>query len=717
MKKTYYWIAGAIVIIAVTVGLFLWKGRSLTATQAAGTSAEEIAEPKIVLRELQAQKADEEKFFEAVRQVSGAGFDSLSNEQKLSALLRLADDGEATNRLLAVQKLSEIETVDNSRVQKLIARLQDENPWVVEEAVLALAKLHASEAAAPLRQLLAELRKQPAVEYVPFANTALMAVHGRVQTNEGKNEFGFRLTSFAKSESNQPGELNDREKMALFILPEFEWCVTLPNFKTNWEKLQSSEFAKQLLQLQAWEDFKAAAPFSRFFALQEKLDKELGPLGGKMNYLIDPLGDEVAIATYPTDEGDNLLLVTPANLKAQALNATMKALGKVRSGDVTIEKQAYRGENIFHVYLNNKKASLFRYAVVENYLVIADDEQVLVRAIASYKNSEESSLAYQPAFRQALQQTGDTSFLLAYINPEKLLALSQSPQVSETLVATVEKALRDITGETFIVAPDSVDRRGRLSYDAAAVDEQTLRFIPANAILCYATTAINPPLFWSYVTTKRAEKEAIKGFETRSNLNLGRDLISKIDNRLLYFFAGIDTTGPRFFRRQLIGVHLREAQGVEKYCTKLLKYLYSPKEEIQVEDYSGAKIHYVKSPTTFEPNFAIVDGYLLMAFDRATLRAAIDASQGSTIASNAEFVAARSRIETPENSVAYFNAEEFLNNYQAYLASYDRVTNLFDGNDLQTRIEPLFALVRANVQVGAGKVSAEGNGEMVLGMK
>jgi hypothetical protein len=717
MKKIYYWIAGAAIIVAVGVGLFLWKGKNLTTPQAAGTSAEEIAEPKIVLRELQSQKADEEKFFEAVRQVSGAGFDSLSNEQKLSALLRLADDGEATNRLLAVQKLSELETADNNRVQKLIARLQDENPWVVEEAVLALTKLRASEAAAPLRQLLSELQKQPTIEYVPFANTALLAAHGRVQTNNGKNEFGFQLTSFAKAENPPPGELNDREKMALFILPEFEWCVTLPNFKTNWEKLQNSEFTKQLVQLQAWQDFKAAAPFSRFFALQEKLDAELGPLGGKMNYLIDPLGDEVAIATYPAEEGENLLLVTSANLKAQALNATMKALGKVRSGDVTIEKQTYRGESVFHVYLNNKKASLFRYAVVENYLVIADDEQVLVRAIASYKNREESSLAYQPAFRQALQQTGDASFLLAYVDPEKLLALNQSPQVSGTLAATVEKALREIAGESFTAPPDSVDRLGRLSYETPAVDEQMLRFIPADAIFCYATTAINPPLFWNYVTTKRAEKEAIKGFETRSNLNLGRDLISKMDNRLLYFFAGIDTAGPRFFRRQLLGAHLREPQGVEKYCRKLLTYLYSPKEDIQVEDYSSSKIHYVKSPTTFEPNFAIIDDYLLMAFDRATLRVAIDASRGSAIGSNAVFAAARGRIDTPENSVLYFNAENFLNNYQAYLAAYDRVTNLFDGQDLQTRIEPLFALVKANVQVGAGKVSAEGNGQMVLGMK
>jgi len=716
MKKTYYWIAGAAIVIAVAVGLFLWKGKNLTTPKAAGTAVEEASEPQIVLRELQSSKADEEKFFEAVRQLSGAGFDSLSNEQKLGALLRLADDGEATNRLLAVQKLSEIETTDNSRVQKLIARLQDESPWVVEEAVLALAKLHASEAAAPLRQLLAELQKQPAVEYVPFANTALMAVHGRVQNRGEKNEFDFQLTSFAKSENSQPGDFNDREKMALFILPEFEWCVTLPNFKTNWEKLQSSEFAKQLVQLQAWEDFKAAAPFSRFFALQEKLDTELGPLGGKMNYLIDPLGDEVALATYPAEESENLLLVTPANLKAQALNATMKALGKVRSGDVTIEKQTYRGESIFHVYLNNKKASLFRYAVVENYLVIADDEQVLVRAIASYKDRDESSLAYQPAFRQSLQQSGDASFLLAYVDPQKLLALNKGQQVSETLVATVEKALREITGES-PAPPDFSSQLSSPESATPAVDEQTLRFIPANAIFCYATTAINPEPFWNYVTTKRAEKEAIKGFETRSNLNLGRDLISKMDNRLLYFFAGIDTTGPRFFWRQLVGVHLREPQGVEKYCTKLLTYLYSPKEEIQVEDYSGSKIHYVKSPTTFEPNFAIVDGYLLMAFDRATLRAAIDAGQSGAIASNADFAAVRGRIDTPENSLLYFNTESFLNNYQTYLSAYDRGTNLFDQNDLQARIDPLFTLVRSTVQVGAGKVSAAGNGQMVMGMK
>ena len=717
MKKTrYYWIVAAVVIIAIAAGLFFWKGKNLATKPAEETVVEETAGQKVVLRELQPQKADEENFFEAVRQLAGASFDSLPDAQKLRALVQLADDSAATNRLLAVQKLGEIETTDNSRVDKLIAKLKDENPWVVEEATLALMKLHAIEAAPPLRQLLAALQKQPGTEYVPFANTAMISVHGRVQTSEEKNDFDFQLVSFAKSASVPPAEFNDREKMALFILPEFEWCLTLPNFKTNWEKLQNSEFAKQLVQLQAWQDFKAAAPFNRFFTLQEKLNSELGAFGGNLN-LIETLGDEVYLANYPAEAGDHLLLATPANLKAQAVNTTLKALGKVRSGDVTIEKQTYRGESVFHVYLNNRRVSLFLYVVVDGYLVVANDERILVRALASYKDRAESSLAFQPAFRQSQRQTDNTSFSFAYIAPQRFFDIIKGRQVSETLAATVEKALREITGEPISLPADSLSMPSAPASATATVDEQTLRFIPASAIFCYATTAINPQPFWHYVTTQRAEKEAIKNFETRSNLNLERDLIGKMDNRMLYFFAGIDTTGPRFFWRQLLGMHLREPQGVEKYCTKLLTYLYSPKEEIQLEDYSGSKIHYVKSPTTFEPNFAIVDGYLLMAFDRATLRAAIDAGQSGAIASNAEFAAARGRIQTPENSSLYFNAESFLNNYQVYLAAYDRVTNLFDQNDLQTRINPLFALIKSTVQAGAGKVSAAGNGQMVFGMK
>jgi hypothetical protein len=67
--------------------------------------------------------------------------------------------------------------------------------------------------------------------------------------------------------------------------------------------------------------------------------------------------------------------------------------------------------------------------------------------------------------------------------------------------------------------------------------------------------------------------------------------------------------------------------------------------------------------------------------------------------------------------LAYFNAENFLDNYRSYLLAYDRVTNLFDQSDLQTRIDPLFALVKSTAQIGGGKFSAEGNGEMVIGMK
>jgi len=719
MKKTYYyWIAGAIVVVAIAAGLFLSKNKNLMGTQTEPAITEEIAQPEIVLRELQPQKADEEKFFESVRQLTGGAFDSLSNEQKLDALLQLADDGEATNRLLAVQKLGEIETSDNRRVDKLIAKLKDENSWVIEEAVLALMKLRPPEAAAPLRQLLAELRQQPPSEYAPFADMAMVAIHGRMQANDGKNEFNFQLASFAKSENSGIVELNDREKIALFIPPEFEWCIHLPNFITNWEKLQNSEFAKQLVQLQAWQDLKAAAPFNRFFKLQEKLNAELGSLGGNMNYLIDPLGEEVYLVAYPADDGDKLLMVTPANFKAKAVNATLKALGKVRSGEVTIEKRTYRGESLFHVALNNNKASLFHYAVVDGYLVVTEDDQILVRAIASYKDKEENSLAYQVAFRQSLQQIDNPSFLLAHIDPRKFFAISQGQQVSEALAVTVEKALREIAGESAASSPNSFAAASPAAA-TPAVETQTLQFIPANAIFCYATTAINPQVFWRYVTTKRAEKEAIKNFETRSNLNLERDLVSKLDNQLLYFFAGIDTTGPRFFWRQLLGVRLREQKGVERYGKRLLAYLYSPQDEIQTEEYSGARLYYVKSPTTFEPNFAVVDGYLLIAFDRATIKAAIDAGQkrGDSIERNSGFAVARNRLDAIENSLAYFNAENFLDNYQSYLTAYDRVTNLFDERDLQARVEPLFALVKSTVQVGAGKFSAAGNGEMILGTR
>lgn len=717
MKKQYgYWIAAAaVVIIGAAVGLILWKGKSPRTGEKVETPiAEEAPAPKIVLRELQPVKVDEEKFLEAVRQIAGAGFDSLAETQQLSTLLRLADDSEATNRLLAVQKLGEIETTDNRRVDKLIAKLNDENPWVVEAAVLALAKLRAPEAAAPLQQLLATLQ-QPKAAYTPFANTALLAAHGRVQTNNGRNEFAFQLAAFGKSESEASAELSDREKMALFILPGFETCLALPNFKVNWEKLQNSEFARQLVQLQAWQDFKAAAPFNRLFNLQEKLDAELGPLGGNMNYLIDPLGDEVYLATYAGAEGKRTLLVTPANMKARAFNTTLKALGKVRSGDLTITKQTYRSESLFHITAD-KRGTLFRYAVVDDYLVMTDDEQLLPAAITAYKDKDESSLAYQTAFRQSLPALDPSSFALIFVDPQKFFHLDKGQQVTETLTATVAKALYEITSEAVALPPEVPPAPASAAPPVAA---QALQFIPANAIFCYATTAINPQPLWQYVTTKRAEKDAIKGFETRSNLNLGRDLISKLDQQLFYFVAGIDTGGPRFFWRQLAGVRLREPQGVEKYCTKLLNFLYSPKDDMQIEDYAGVKIHYVQSPTPFEPNFAVVDNYLLMAFDRATLRAAIDAGQkrSDALEQNAGFAAVRHRLQADENALVYFNAENFLDNYRSYLLAYDRVTNLFDQSDVQTRLDPLFALVKANVQVGAGKVSAAGNGEMVFGMK
>lgn len=716
-KQHYYLLAAGLFVAAIAAGVFFWKNRQAGGEKAETPVVQEVMAPQIVLRELQKPKADEEKFFEAVRRQAGTTYDSLSRDQKLASLLKLADDEETTNRLLATRMLGDFETAQASREQKLVAKLKDESSWVVEEAVLALMKLRSPAAAAPLRELYFSLQTQQRVEYVPFRDTAYLTAHGRVAPANAGTEFNLQFTPYPKSGQTPLVNLNGREKLALFVPAEFEMCLFAPNFKTHWETLQNSAFVKQLLTLQAWQDFKAAEPYQQVFALWEQLDKQLGLLGGNFNYFIDPLGDEVCVASYPMQKEDRFLLVTPANLKAKAVTNVLAALGKFESGDLTVTKQIYRKQTMFDIS-SQRRGSMFRYAVVDGFLVLSNNQQLLARAISSYLDSDENSLAYQPALQQSLPQVEPASFLLAYVDPEKYFDITRNEHDAASLAGTVANALQEITGETITVSqeasPDSLPAPA-----IPPVEDQTLRFIPADAVFCYATTAIEPAKFWQYVTTMRAEREAIKGFETRSNLNLERDLVRKLDRQMLYFFAGIDTTGPRFFWRQLAGVRLREPAGMEAYVKRLMTYFYSPKEEMQVEEYNGGRIHYIKSPTSFEPNFAIVDGYLLTAFDRATLRAAIDAGRqrAEAIAQNPRFEALRTRLSTAENAVAYFNAESFFENYRSYLMAYDRQTHLFDEADLQLRIDPLFALFKATAQTGAGKFSAKGNGEMVLSMK
>jgi len=719
-KQQVYWLAAAVLTVLVLVGgWYFLRSKPGEAVIATGPEAQEVMAPSMVLRELQTPKADEEKFFEAVRRATGAAFDSLMPAQQLAVLLQLADDQETTNRLLAVRRLGEMQTSDPAREQKLIAKLQDESRWVVEEAVLALMELRPPAAIEPLRQLWSNLQAQRQTEYVPLQEIALLVAHGRLNSagESSGTEFTFQLTSHAKAESPQAAGHGEREKLARFVPAGFDLCLFFPHFKKHWEKLQNSSFVQQLTGLQAWQDFKAAEPFTHVFQLAEQLDQQLGMLGGKFNYFIDPLGEEVCLVSYPAGNDSRWLLVTPANLKAQTVTRVLAALGTFESRDLRVSRQTYRQQTLFNV-ASPRRGPLFHYALVEGFLVIAIDQNLLVSAIASFLDAEESSLAFRPAFQVAIPQIGDASCLLAFLDPEKYFNLVPGERSTGSLAEIVARALEHITGEAPASRLDSVSTAAP-AMPTPALAEETLRFIPADAIFCYATSAINPQKFWQYVITMRAEREAIRGFETRSNLNLSHDLINKFDQQMLYFFAGIDTSGPRYFWRQLAGVRLRQSQGMEAYLKKLMVYFYSPKDDLHTEDYQGVRLHYIKSPTNFEPNFAISGDYLLLAFDRATLRAAIDASQNrvATIAQNAGFAAARQRLQAPEHALAYFNAAALCQTYRDYLAVYDRQTHLFDQADLQSRIDPLFDLLKASAPEGVGKFSAEGTGELVWSMK
>lgn len=719
-KQQAYWLAAAVLAVLVLAGgWYFLRSEPGEAVSPAGPEAQEVMAPRVSLRELQKPKADEEKFLEAVRRATGMAFDSLAPPQQLAVLLQLADDNETTNRLLAVRRLGEVQTSNPARDQKLIAKLQDESAWVVEEAVLALVTVRPAAAAEPLRRLWSDLQARQQTEYVPLRETGLLVAHGRVHSaGAGRGtEFAFQLTSHAKAAPLQPAAANEREKLARFVPAGFDLCLFLPHFKQHWEKLQNSSFVQQLTGLQAWQDFKAAEPFTHVFQLGEQLDQQLGMLGGQFNYFIDPLGEEVCLASYPAGEDNRWLLVTPANLKAQTVTRVLAALGTFESRDLRVSKQTYRQHTLFNV-ASQRRGPLFRYALVDGFLVVATDQELLVRAIASFLDGEESSLAFQPAWQAAVPQIGDASCLLAFLDPEKYFDLVPGERSAGSLAEIVARALEQITGAAPVRLPDSVSAAAP-ALPTPPLAEETLGFIPADAIFCYATSAIPPEKFWHYVTSIRAERSAIRGFETRSNLNLGRDLISKLDSQMLYFFAGIDTSGPRYFWRQLAGVRLRQSQGMEAYVKKLLVYFYSPQDGLHTEEYRGVRLHYIKSPTSFEPNFAISGDYLLLAFDRPTLRAAIDASQNRAAAmtQNGGFAAARQRLQAAEHVLAYFNAAAFCQSYRDYLAAYDRQTHLFDQADLQSRIDPLFDLLKARAPEGAGKFSAEGIGELVWSMK
>ncbi|MDZ7268082.1 MAG: DUF3352 domain-containing protein [candidate division KSB1 bacterium] len=719
-KQQVLWLAVAVLaVLAVAVGWYLLRSKAGEAVTTALPEAQEVRAPQIVLRELQQPKADEEKFLEAVRRETGAAYDSLTPAQQLAVLLRLADDQETTNRLLAVRRLGEWQTPNPERDQKLVARLQDESMWVVEEAVLALLNVRPPAAVEPLRRLWSDLQARRQAEYVPLRETGLLLAHGRIHSSGANSgtELLFELTAHPKHAPVQSSVAGRREKLARGVPGGFDLCLFAPHFKENWEKLQNSRFVQQLTALQAWQDFKAAEPFSHVFQLGEQLDQQLGMLGGKFNYFIDPLGEEVCLASYPAGNDNRWLLVTPANLKAQTVTRVLAALGTFESRELSVSSQTYRQHTLFTV-ASQRRGALFYYTLVEDFLMVATDRELLVRAIASFLDAEESSLAFQPAFRAAEPQIGPASCLLVFLDPDKYFGLTAGGRSAASLAEMVARALEQITGEAPAGSSDSLPAPVP-AIPTPALAEETLRFIPGDAIFCCATSAIFPEKFWHYVTTMRAEREAIRGFETRSNLNLGRDLIGKLDPQVLYFFAGIDTSGPRYFWRQLAGVRLRQTQGVEACVKKLLVYFYSPTDGLLMEEYQGVRLHYIKSPTTFEPNFAISGDYLLFAFDRPTLRAAIDASRNRTpaITQNAGFAAARQRLQAAEHTLAYFNATAFCQNYRDYLAAYDRQTHLFDQADLHSRIDPLFDLIKASAPQAASKFSAAGNGELVWSMK
>jgi len=353
--------------------------------------------------------------------------------------------------------------------------------------------------------------------------------------------------------------------------------------------------------------------------------------------------------------------------------------------------------------INNAKdkSESIKYLILDDNIIVSDESKLIERTLDMNAGGGVVSIALDTTYVSALSLAPKDVFMFIYFNPQKLLKFKSDEKSAANLIGTAADAVKKISGREVEIPEQrmSTGKTDILSDEKPDVEEvnRLLKFIPENAVFSYVDGYIDPEKYWAYISKVRASKEAIKGIEVNTELDIHTDIVSKFGSKVVYFYSGIQKDESYFFPANAFGVELRDGGNIEPNVKKIFDYLFSAREAMKYREYMDVRVNYIDNPGAFSPNFSVLDDYLFFSFDTSTMEALIDAYKGNSVLDSDIFKTFRERASGDGEITMFLNGELFFTTLKLYITTLANESSKFDTRDIDMKVKPLFDVLKKSV--------------------
>jgi len=358
------------------------------------------------------------------------------------------------------------------------------------------------------------------------------------------------------------------------------------------------------------------------------------------------LHKEAAVAIYRKDKSNQVYISLRLTLSTRIAEA-LAQLSNHWGDDVFVTQQSYHGRVINHVSFKKQHWSL-AYVRIRDLLIICPDNLGKLEMVIDVYQHRAEPLSADSSFNFVRKDAYPFGDGLVFVNLNFFSHLWRGEFDSKLMSLGYQSAAFPVYGLSYMPGVVSkykmmvgLDEKylssGMLkAYNCAAVSNDTLKFVPADAIWYSWGGCYDFSQSWDIAKQKLSENPDVASeisdikdkLEKHFEVSIRRDVLPVLGQEMGGYLTDVDMQGSYPFPRILVFVKVKDLSTAQRLLNKLIQ---NPVMDVESETYENVDLHYIPLPqgANMDPGYAFLDDYLLIATSRQLLKRSIDAYSNS----------------------------------------------------------------------------------------
>jgi len=588
-------------------------------------------------------------------------YNDCNDNEKIFVIKKASESNDDVLKLVACRYLS-LNTFIKNNIDVYKSFLYSNNDYIVLEAIY------------NSKNIPKDLANSLLLEYLKKEENELSKVNfyddylGFSFIGYNDNNLNIKISEFI------PKQLDFNNKSVyeinLLVPDGFNYFFSFPNFDDNWEKFSDSKIIKKFVKLEAYEDFKKLDLTKDYYNFKKIVDDNANIFSDKFN-ISKLFRDDLKFAIYE----DGFLIVTFKGKNIILLNTLFEILKKKNVKGYTINEDYFN--NIKINILKKTSAKSFYFSEISDYFIISNSLELIKKSIESFTIDNKRSITFNPLFQKLYEQvdlTGKKNFLFGYFDNHK----------SKFHKGFILKSILDVA-EALRLDDNEYEKLKKSFYSKNDKFIELSRFITSETPVFYISNNFD---FKKNIINASSDKKYFEELSKKTNLDIEKELLPKIDNNLLLLFNGIDYPKDSYDNLAISKIAafftINRNDNVENILYSLFSEL--TKQNPKIEYYYNTKIFNYGEQKKY--SLCIFKNFIIISNNSNFLKLCLEKYDKNELNSDVK------KIKDYNFSFLKISINEFINEYLKYLSKYSSSSSLFGDFEVENKIKPLFEIMK-----------------------